>query len=121
MKVIRYMQLLPIFFCLLAVVAAADAAKKGEIKFSDHVMVSGTQLEPGDYVVQWNESGPGVVIKFLHDGKEVTSVIGEVVQEKNPHNSFTTNSAENGSRVLTKIAFSDVSLVLAPDETSTSQ
>jgi hypothetical protein len=114
----RYISLLPIILCLLTVVAAADSNKKAEVKFSDHVMVSGTQLEPDEYVVRWNGSGPGVQIKFLHDGKEVTSVTGNVVQQKNPHNSFTTNSGENGSRVLTEIAFSDVTLVLTPGQTS---
>lgn len=120
MKVIRHIQLLPIILCL-TVVTMADAGKKGEVRFSDHVMVSGTQLEPGNYVVRWNGSGPGVQIRFLRDGKEVTSVIGNVVQEKNVRKSFTTDSGENGSRVLTKIAFSDASLVLVPGETSTSQ
>jgi hypothetical protein len=114
----RYISILPIILCLLTVVAAADSNKKAEVKFSDHVMVSGTQLEPDEYVVRWNGSGPGVQIKFLHDGKEVTSVTGNVVQQKNPHNSFTTNSGENGSRVLTEIAFSDVTLVLTPGQTS---
>jgi hypothetical protein len=121
MKLIRYITIFPIVLCLLTVVAAADSDKKGEVTFSDHVTVSGTQLEPAKYVVRWNGSGPGVQIKFLHDGKEVTSVTGNVVQQKNPHNSFTTKQGENGSRVLTEIAFSDVILVLTPGETSTPQ
>lgn len=121
MKIIRHLPGLVIVLSLLTVVSMADAGKKGEVKFSDHVMVSGTQLEPGNYVVLWNGSGPGVQIKFLRSGKEVISVIGNVVPEKNPHKSFTMNSGENGSRVLTKIAFADASLHLAPSETSTSQ
>jgi hypothetical protein len=121
MKLIRYIPFFSIVLCLFTVVAAADSNKKGKVTFSDHVVVSGTQLEPGEYLVRWDGSGPGVQIRFLHDGEEVTSVAGNVVQQKNPRNSFTTNSGENGSRVLTQIAFSDVILVLAPGETSTPQ
>jgi hypothetical protein len=119
MKLVRYVPSVLVVLCLLTVAAVADS--KGEVTFSDHVMVSNTQLEPGNYVVRWNGSGPGVQLKFMHDGKEVASVTGKVIEQKNPHESVTTNSGENGSRVLTEIAFSDVKLVLTPDEVSTSQ
>ncbi len=118
MKLIRYMPFVSIVFCLLAVVAAADSNKKGKVTFPDHVMVSGTQLEPGEYLVRWNEGGPDSQITFLHDGKQVTSAIANVVQQKNPNNSFTTNLDDHGSRVLKQIAFSDVILVFTPGETS---
>ena len=121
MKVIRHISLLSIALCLLAIAAPADSRKKGEVTFSSHVVVSGTELEPGKYVVRWNGSGPGVQVRFIHDGEEVASVTGNVIEKKNPHDSFTTSSGENGSRVLTEIAFSGVTLVLAPDTASTSQ
>ena len=121
MKLVRYISIFPIIFCLLTVAAVADSKRKGEVTFSDHVIVSGMQLEPGKYVVSWNGSGPGVQLKFMHDGQEVASITGKVIEQKNPQNSFTTNAGENGSRVLTEIAFSDVTLVLTPDEASTSE
>jgi len=120
MKLIRYTSF-SIIFCLLTMVAAADSNRKDKITFSDHVTVSGTQLEPGDYIVQWNGSGPGIQIKFLHDRKEVISITGNVIEQKNLRDSFTTRRGENDSRVLTKIDFSDVSLVLTSGETSSSQ
>jgi len=118
MKLVRYIPFFPIILCLLTVVAAADSNGKGKVTLSQHVMVSGTQLEPGEYVVRWNGSGPGVQIRFLHDGDEVISVTGNVVHQKNRHRSVTTNPGENGSRVLTEVAFSDVTLVLTPGRTS---
>jgi hypothetical protein len=120
MKLIRCIPFLSIVLCLFTVVAAADT-NKGKVTFSDHVVVSGTQLEPGEYLVRWDGSGPGVQIRFLHDGEQVTSVTGKVVQQKNSQQSFTTNSGENGSRVLTQITFPDTILVLAPGETSATQ
>lgn len=120
MKLIRCIPFLSIVLCLFTVVAAADT-NKGKVTFSDHVVVSGTQLEPGEYLVRWDGSGPGVQIRFLHDGEQVTSVTGKVVQQKNSQQSFTTDSGENGSRVLTQITFSDAILVVAPGGTSATQ
>jgi hypothetical protein len=121
MKLARYVPLVLLVFCLLTALAVADSKQKGEVTFSDHVMVSNTQLEPGNYVVRWNGSGPGVQLQFMHDGKEVASVTGNVIEQKSPYKSVTTNAGENGSRVLTEIAFSDVKVVLTPGEASTSQ
>src|SRR6516225_7604804 len=121
MKLVRYTSIFSIVFFLLTTAAMADSKQKGEVTFSSHVVVSNTELEPGKYVVRWNGSGPGVQVRFMHDGEEVASVTGNVIQKKNPHDSFTTSSGENGSRVLTEIAFSDVTLVLAPENASTSQ
>lgn len=120
MKLASHIQILSIIFCLLTLAALADSKQKAGITFSGHVMVSGTELEPGKYVVQWNGTGSGVQLKFFHDGEEVASVTGNVIQQKNPHGSFTTRAGENGSRLLTEIAFTDVTLVLTPDDASTS-
>lgn len=121
MKLIRYTSILSAILCLLTIVATADSNRNEKVTFSSHVMVSGTQLKPGAYVVQWNGSGPGVQIRFLRNGKEVTSVTGNVLEQKNVHDSVTTERGENDSRVLTEIDFSDVTLLLAPGQTSTSE
>lgn len=121
MKLVRCISIAPIIFCVLIVAAMADSKQKREIKFPDHITVSTTQLEPGEYVVRWEGSGPGVQLKFMHEGEEVASVSGKLIQQKNRHNSFTTDQGENGSRVLTEIDFSDVTLVLTPAEASIAQ
>jgi hypothetical protein len=121
MKLVRYTSILSIVFLLLTTAALADSKQKGEVTFSSHVVVSGTELEPGKYVVRWNGNGPGVQLRFMRDGEEVVSVTGSVIQQKNPQNSFTTSSGENGSRVLAKIDFSDVTLVVTPKNASTAE
>jgi hypothetical protein len=121
MKLVRYTPILSIIFLLLTSAALADSKQRGEVTFSSHVVVSGTELEPGKYVVRWNGNGPGVQLRFMRDGEEVVSVTGDVVQQKNAQNSFTTNSGENGSRVLAEIDFSDVTLVVTPNKASSSE
>ena len=121
MKLVRYTSIFSIVFFLLTTAALADSKQKGEVTFSNHVVVSGTELEPGKYIVRWDGNGPGVQLRFMRDGEEVVSVTGNVIQQKNPRNSFTTNSGENGSRVLAEIDFSDVTLVVTPNNPPTSQ
>ncbi len=121
MKLIRYVPFVLVVFCLSTVAAFADSKQKGEVTLSEHVMLSSTQLEPGKYVIQWNGSGPGVQLTFMRDGKEMASVTGKVIEQKNSQKSVTTNAGENGSRILAEIAFLDATLVLTPDEASASQ
>ncbi len=120
MKLARYISIIPLVLCFLAVAASADSKQEREVKLSDHVTVSGTQLEPGKYVVRWNASGPAAEVKFLQQGREVASVTGNVIEQKNRQTSFTTSAGENGSRVLAEIDFSDVTLDLSSG-TSTAQ
>lgn len=120
MKLSRYISIVPLVLCFLAVVAFADSKQKNEVTFSEHVIVSGTQLEPGKYVVRWNGSGPDAEVKFMQGSREVASVTGNVIEQKNRQTSFTTSAGENGSRVLAEIDFSDVTLDLSSG-TSTAQ
>ncbi len=120
MKLARYISIVPLVLCFLAVAASADSKEKREVTFSDHVMVSGTQLEPGKYLVRWNASGPAADIKFMQEGREVASATGNVIEQKNRQTSVTTSVGENGSRVLAEIDFSDVTLDLS-SATSTAQ
>ncbi len=69
MKLVRFITFFSVVLWMFAVVAAADSKKEGKVAFSDHIVVSGTELEPSEYLVRWDGSGPDVQIKFLHDGK----------------------------------------------------
>ena len=120
MKLARYGSVLPIILCVLTIVAAADSKQKGEIKLSSHVMVSGTQLEPGNYDIRWSVNGSDVQVTFLHEGEEVARSNGRVIQQKNPQESVTMATQENGSRVLTEIDLPNATLILTPAEVSTS-
>ena len=121
MRLVRYFPTLSVVFCLLTVAAFADSKQKRDVTFSNHVVVSGIELEPGNYVVRWDGTGTGAQLRFMRDGKEVVSVSGNVLEEKNPYSSITTDSGPNDSRRLTKIAFSDVTLVITPEGASTAQ
>ena len=111
---------LPIIIFGLSLTAAADSKQSGKIKLSNHVVVAGTQLQPGEYVVRWDGSGPDVQVRFVRDGDEVASVPGTLHTKKSDYEvATTTHLHEDGATVLTEIAFSKVTLVLPHSETST--
>ena len=117
MKRITLFSIFPIILWTLSL-AAADSSHSGKINLSGPVTVSGTQLEPGDYVVRWTAIGPDTQIKFLRNGVEVASATGTVLQGKNATQSVTTDSGENGSRVLSQIRLSKVTLEFTPAQLS---
>jgi len=63
------------------------------------------------------ETTKSIQVKFLRGGSEVVSLIGTVIERESDYDSFTTRPDESGSRILSEIAFSKVTLVLTPPET----
>lgn len=101
--------------CVLSLSAVADTKQSGSITLSNSVVVSGTQLNPGAYVVRWDGTGPEVQVQFLHDGKELVSLPGKLVKQRNQYNSsVTTSVTEDGSRTISEIGFSKVTLQFTP-------
>jgi hypothetical protein len=117
MKSVGLLSILSAFVFALSLTAAADSKQSGKITIHNPVVVSGAQLHPGDYVVRWSGTGPDMEVRFLHDGDEVASLTGTVLQRENEQQSITTVLGEGGTRVLSEIALSRVTLMLAPPVT----
>ena len=113
MKYVGLLSILSAIVFALSLTAAADSKQSGKITLHNNVVVSGTQLHPGEYVVRWSGTGPDVQVRFLHDGGEVVSLTGTVVQKENKVKSITTFAGEGGARVLSEIALPSATLMLA--------
>ena len=46
------------------------------VDIPDSVQIGGTQLNPGNYKVEWQEAGPTVRVKFVQNGKIVATATG---------------------------------------------
>ncbi len=114
MKRVGLLSILSAIVFALSLTAAAASKQSGKITVSDHVAVSDTQLHPGEYVVRWSGTGEDVQVTFLHDGNEVVSLTGTILQRENKVASTTTRPGEGGARVLSEIALPQVTLMLAP-------
>jgi hypothetical protein len=106
MKFLRYPALLSTLAVLFSLNAFARDKNQHNVTISDAVQVGSTQLQPGNYKVEWQGTGPDVQVSFVQNGKTVATVAGtlktndaEVTQDE-----IVTDSA-NSSKTLNEIDF----------------
>ena len=76
MKSIKYAALLSMLAALCSVSALARDKNQHTVDFPNAVQVGGKQLEPGNYKVEWQGTGPEIQVNFVRDGKTVATVPG---------------------------------------------
>jgi hypothetical protein len=107
MKNIKYVALLSTLLLLSSLCAWARNKNQHSIDISDSVQVGAAQLQPGNYKVEWQESGPAVNVKFLHDGKLVATVPGTLKTDDKQvtQDDFVMQTTKDNRKVLTEIDF----------------
>jgi translation initiation factor IF-1 len=76
MKSIKYAALLSMLAVLCSVSALARDKNQHSVEITGSVQVAGKQLEPGNYKVEWQGTGPEVQVAFVRHGKTVATVPG---------------------------------------------
>ena len=76
MKLIKYPVLLSMLALLSSVFALARDNNQHSVEIPDALQVGSAQLQPGNYKVEWQGTGPEVQVKFLRNGKTVATVPG---------------------------------------------
>ena len=108
---------LPLLFVLtlsLASLALAKGPKDSEhITITDQgVMVSGTELKPGDYHITWEGTGSVVQVTFKRGDKVVVTTAARLVNESSPYDgALQLKSMDNNTKVLEGIQWKKKSLV----------
>src|SRR5581483_10464814 len=82
MKPVKFAGVLTLFALLLSMSAFAKDVNKGKMTLSSPTQVAGTQLQPGNYTVEWSGAGPASQVKIISHGKTVATTQGNVVQMK---------------------------------------
>lgn len=97
---------------------SAFAANKTTLQVQDPLTVSGTQLKPGDYKVEWDGSGPNVEVSILKGKNVIAKVPAHVVelQQASPSNAAVVKKNDDGSRSLSEIRMSGKKYALAVGE-----
>jgi len=108
MKQIKYAALLSMLAVLCSVFALARANTQHSVDIPDAIQVGGTQLQPGNYKVEWEGTGPEIQVEFVRDGKTVATVPGtlktndaQVTQDE-----IVTDTTSANTKTLTEIDFS---------------
>jgi hypothetical protein len=74
MKTLRYLTLSLVLAMLSPIGLFARDNNKHSVTIPYKLQVGGTQLEPGDYKVEWQGAGPDTQVTFLRNGKTVATV-----------------------------------------------
>jgi hypothetical protein len=104
-----------VFGLAVLLATGAFAANKATLQIQDPVMVSGTQLKPGDYKVEWDGSGPSVEMSILKGKNVIAKVPARVVELQNasPANAAVVRKNDDGTRSLSEIRMSGKKYALA--------
>ena len=91
----------------LLLASSAFAASKASLQITHPVTVSGTQLKPGDYKLQWDGSGPNVEVSILRGKNVVAKVPAHIVDLSAPSQSdaAVTKKNDDGSSSLAGARF----------------
>ncbi len=86
---------------------SAFAANKGSLHLYEPVMVSGTQMVPGDYQVTWDGTGPNVELKIMKFNKVLATAPAHLIDlsRAEKYDSTVVKVNEDGSKSLTTISF----------------
>jgi len=97
-------------FLLTAALLGSFAALAGEtnkttLRLSEKITVEGKALEPGDYKVTWEGSGPTVQVTIQQGKATVASFQAHVTEQptRNPGDAYGSSSEPDGSHALTAI------------------
>lgn len=84
MKTARMLSLLSAIALLLPAFALAREQGKADLQLTEQVEIGSTRLQPGNYKVEWNGSGPALSVNFINDDKTVATAPGKLMDLKKP-------------------------------------
>ena len=107
MQQLKYAALLSTLALLSPVGALARDKNQHSVVIPDSVQVGSAQLEPGNYKVEWQGTGPEIQVNFVRDGKTVATVPGTLKTNdaKVPQDDIVTDTTGANTKTLTEIDF----------------
>jgi hypothetical protein len=108
MKQIKYAASLSMLALLSSVFALAGDKNQRSVQIPNSVQVGSTQLQPGNYKVEWQGTGPQIEVNFVRDGKIVATVPG-TLKTNNAHvtqDDIVTDTTSANTQTLKEIDFS---------------
>jgi hypothetical protein len=85
--------------------AVAKETNKSSIHLADRLSVEGKTVNPGDYTVEWNGTGPAVQVTLVQGKQTVATFPAQLTEQANPNpaSAYGSSAAPDGSRSLTAI------------------
>ena len=106
-----------LLFCSTALLAADK--NSASVTFNEPVEVSGAQIQPGDYKLVWEGSGPDVQVSFEQSRKTIATVPAKLVEEPTQYDeAIETVKGPGDSTVVKAIDWKSRSLVFSEEAPS---
>jgi hypothetical protein len=85
----------------------AGPTNKKTIHLYESITIAGKQLPPGDYKIEWTESGSSVQLNILNGKDVVATLPAKVVTVSNSYakDGYETQAARDGSKTLKQVFF----------------
>jgi len=107
MKQIKCTALLSMLVLLFPLGALARDKNQHSVQIPDSVQVGGAQLEPGNYKVEWQGTGPAVQVNFLRARKTIATVPGTLkTNDAHVVDDIVTDTTNANAKTLKEIDFS---------------
>jgi hypothetical protein len=99
----------------LLLASSAFASSKASLQLSAPAVINGTTLQPGEYKVEWDGTGPNVEVSFLKGKNVVAKASGKVVDLASPApgNTVILSKGDNGSDTIAAVRFEGKKFSLA--------
>ncbi len=108
MKKLTGLMLTLVTFALLATMSAFARDKNHHgVNIPEPLQVGTTRLAPGDYTMEWSESGATAEVSFLQHGKSIAQAPAKIVTLAHPpsSDSLTTKMGTNNTMALEGVQF----------------
>jgi hypothetical protein len=107
MKNLKFLALVSTLLVWFSLSALAKDKNQRSVDILDSVQVGSTLLQPGNYKVEWQQTGATVNVKFVRDGKVLAEVPGTLKTNDNQvtQDSIVTQITSGNKKVLTEIDF----------------
>jgi hypothetical protein len=91
----------------LLLASSAFAVTKGNLELNNAATISGTKLNPGDYKLEWDGTGPDVQVSVMKGRNVVAKVQGKLVDLPSPSagDSVVFTTGENGANNVAGVRF----------------
>jgi len=108
---------------LLSSAALAGDSNKGSLKLYEKVSVEGKSLNPGQYTITWDGSGPNVQVTVLQGKQTVATFPAHLTEQatRNNEDAYGSAAETDGSRTLTAIYPSGKRFSLEIEQAAVSQ
>ena len=108
---------------LFSSAALAGENNRGKLELTDKVVVDGKAIEPGNYRVEWDGSGPAVQVKLIQGKQTVATLSAHLTEQpdRNTQDAYSTATEPDGSRALTAIYPAGKRLSLEFDQSAASR